>query len=277
MTAERLPADYAASVEAICLPLAQASAELAARQGRPVIVGLCGTQASGKSATASVVARLLGERGLSCARLSLDDLYLTREERRVLAARVHPLLRTRGPPGTHDVALGEAVLDALARPGPVLLPRFDKGGDTRKGPAEWEPFAGPADVTIFEGWCVGARPQNAAALVAPVNMLEAEEDAHGVWREFVNAELAGPYQVLYGRIDMLAMLQAPGFETVLAWRIEQEGKLRARTPDAPNLMSESQIARFIAHYERLTRHILAEMPARAEMVFRLDERRRPIG
>jgi D-glycerate 3-kinase len=38
-------------------------------------------------------------------------------------------------------------------------------------------------------------------------------------------------------------------------------------------MADAAIDRFVQHYERLTRHILAEMPARAGLVLRLDESR----
>jgi D-glycerate 3-kinase len=40
-------------------------------------------------------------------------------------------------------------------------------------------------------------------------------------------------------------------------------------------MSEAEIAHFVAHYERLTRWILAEMPARADWVVTLDADRQP--
>ncbi len=40
--------------------------------------------------------------------------------------------------------------------------------------------------------------------------------------------------------------------------------------DASRVMDEAAIARFIAHYERVTRHILAEMPARADHLISLD-------
>ena len=73
-------------------------------------------------------------------------------------------------------------------------------------------------------------------------------------------------QDLYDSIEWVA----PGFEVVRGWRIEQERELRARAaPDAPGLMGDAEVARFIQHYERLTRHILAEMPARADCVARL--------
>jgi len=38
-------------------------------------------------------------------------------------------------------------------------------------------------------------------------------------------------------------------------------------------MTTADISRFISHYERLTRHILAEMPERADIVMFLDANR----
>ena len=274
LAAEQLPASYADTVDRVVLPLA----EQVARARHPLIVGVCGTQASGKSTLVAALGGLLEAKGLRTALLSIDDLYLTREERQDLARRIHPLLTTRGPPGTHDVELGLETLDGLLRAGPVALPRFDKARDTRRPPSDWDSVLGPVDVVLFEGWCVGARPQPAAALAEPVNALERDEDPDGRWRRFVNEALAGPYQALFRRVDLLVMLKAPGFEVVLDWRIEQERKLKARLAAAgagPALtMGDAAIARFIAHYERLTRHILAEMPGRADVVVELDEDRR---
>ena len=116
-------------------------------------------------------ASLLTADGLRAATLSLDDLYLPKAARRRLAAEVHPLLLTRGVPGTHDVELGLAVLEGLARPGRTLMPRFDKASDDRLPTDRWTPMDGPFDVILFEGWCVGARPQAQAALRRPVNDL----------------------------------------------------------------------------------------------------------
>ena len=39
-------------------------------------------------------------------------------------------------------------------------------------------------------------------------------------------------------------------------------------------MSDDAIGVFIQHYERLTRHILSDMPAYADLTLRLDEKRR---
>ena len=239
-----------------------------------LVVGLCGAQGSGKTTLTAALAAALEADGIATATLSLDDLYLTRAERRELARDVHPLLATRGVPGTHDVALGMAVIDALARGEPAALPRFDKGRDDREPVAEW-PLA-PADtqVLLFEGWCVGALPQAAAALIEPLNRLEAEEDPEGVWRVYANSALAGSYQDLFARIDLLVLLAAPDWSVVAGWREQQEAQLRAVSPGA---MTPPQVQRFIQHYERLTRWIHAEMPGRADLVVRLDADRMPIG
>jgi D-glycerate 3-kinase len=232
------------------------------------VLGLCGAQGSGKSTLARALLRQADEQGMAAAALSLDDLYLTHAARAALAREVHPLLRTRGVPGTHDIALGLEVLDALARGEPALLPRFDKARDDRLPRAAWDRAPAHCALLVFEGWCLGARPQEAAALRAPVNALEANEDADGRWRAWVNAALAGPYQKLFARIDALALLAAPGFEVVFDWRLQAENELRAAGP-APRTMDAPGIARFVEHYERLTRHILAEMPPRADLLVRL--------
>lgn len=281
MAAERLPPAFAETVERVWRPLAGRIAAAARGRGPGFVVGICGPQASGKSTATAVLARLLADHGLSAACLSIDDLYLTREERRRLAERTHPLFAVRGPPGTHDVDLGVRLMEALARPGAVALPRFDKAADTRRPEAEWDEVRAPVDVVLFEGWCVGARPQAPEALRRPVNALERERDPQGVWRAYANAQLEGPYRALFDRIGLLILLAPPGFETVLAWRREQERKLRERLAregrDLALSMDDDQVAEFIAHYERLTRHILAEMPARADEVVRLDAERRPLS
>lgn len=118
---------------------------------------------------------------------------------------------------------------------------------------------------LLEGWCLGAVPQT--DLSAPVNALEAEEDPSGLWRSHVNAALAGDYQRLFARIDLLVLLAAPGWDVVAKWREQQEAELRQRGGAA--VMNPAQVSRFIQHYERLTRWILEEMPMRADLTVRL--------
>lgn len=240
------------------------------------LIGLCGAQGCGKSSIAEGVRQRFTERGLRIAVQSLDDLYLPPDQRPV---SVHPLFATRGVPGTHDVGLGISVLDALKAGAQVNLPRFDKATDHPVPRADWPQIVAP-DLVLFEGWCVGARPQRESALRTPVNALECDEDRDGVWRTYVNQQLAGPYADLFSRIDRLILLAAPGFDVVQGWRTQQEEALRHRLQseggDTSRLMDAAALRRFIAHYERLTRHILEDMPAYANLNIRLGTDREPM-
>jgi D-glycerate 3-kinase len=262
-------------------PILAALAPALAAARRPLVVGLGGAQGAGKSTVAAALADALAAGGRRAAVLSLDDLYLDRAARARLADTVHPLFATRGPPGTHDVALGAAVLDGLAAGAPVALPRFDKAADAPRPPAEWPTVNAPGDasaaVVVFEGWCVGARPEPASALGRPVNALEAAEDPDGRWRRAVRAALGGAYQALWARVDVLAFLAAPGWDVVPGWRLEQERALAAAGGRGAGVMDAAGVARFVQYFERVTRHMLAELPARADVTVRLDARRRVVG
>jgi D-glycerate 3-kinase len=249
-------------------------AAMSAHRRGPLIVGICGSQGSGKSTVCKKVAARFTDAGLKVATLSLDDLYLPLAARVRLGELVHPLLRTRGVPGTHDTKLGIHTLHDLAHAKEVKLPRFDKARDDRRPEAAWETIEGPVDLVLFEGWCVGARPQGLEALTQPINALEANEDVDGRWRRYVNDSLGGEYQRLFAKIDLLVLLAAPSFDVVFKWRTQQEDELRSQTQgDRSGVMSDAQIARFIQHYERLTKHVLIEMPPRADLVIRLSEDR----
>ncbi len=274
---ERLPAAYRDTINNALLPLAAAITQRARLSDHLVLVGLSGAQGSGKSTAAAALVELLAREGLPATALSIDDFYLPRAAREELAREVHPLLATRGVPGTHDVELAQATIDSLAGDEPVLLPSFDKARDDRRPRREWRTVTGPLRVVVLEGWCVGARPQSPEELATPINALERDEDADGRWRASVNAALSGPYRPLFDRLSPLVLLQAPSFEVVQGWRAEQERKLRAKLEsggaDTSRVMDDAGIARFIAHYERVTRHILAEMPRRADHIIRLSTSR----
>ncbi len=260
-------------MDRIYRPLATLISAAREEIGRPILVGLCGAQGSGKTTAAAALQILLGHAGLKVAIVSIDDLYLTRRERLALAASVHPLLATRGPPGTHEVAMLDALVARLLGGAPCSWPRFDKSADDRAPPDQWQTFDGGADVVLLEGWFVGARPQEGAALIPPINRLEADEDAEATWRTYVNAALEF-YQPLFHSLDMLIQLRAPDFESIVRWRREQEAKLRIQsTARGAHLMSDAEIQRFVDHYERLTRHILSEMPSRADVVIALGPAR----
>lgn len=241
------------------------------------IIGLSGCQGSGKSTLAQLFEQLLQDCfGLHCAALSLDDVYLTRQQRETLAQDVHPLFSTRGVPGTHDIALLTTVLDDLQhRSGTIRLPRFNKAEDERTILARWPQFSAPADIIILEGWCLGVSPQSPDALMEPINRLESEQDPEGVWRQAINNALAGPYQALCKRLDALLFLQAPSFDCVFNWRWQQELALIETNGSAAGqgIMNHDQVSDFILHFERLTRHALASLPKIADGIWELDEER----
>jgi D-glycerate 3-kinase len=233
--------------------------------GVPIVVGLAGAQGSGKSTMAPRLATRLEEAELRAATLALDDFYLTRAEREELARSVHPLLATRGVPGTHDMALLNDVIDALLGGRSALVPKFDKATDDRA--IELRKIEGLVDVVLLEGWCVGAQPQPTAALTDPVNALERQEDPDGLWRGWVNERLATDYSALFERLALRILLRAPSFGVVLRWRTEQERELLFGGMGTP------AIKRFIDHYERITRWMLEAEPA--DLVIDLGPDREP--
>jgi D-glycerate 3-kinase len=240
-----------------------------ARAGRPghiPLIGLAGAQGCGKSFQARAYAAARGR----VAHFSLDDVYLTRAERAALAARTHPLFATRGPPGTHDLALALETIASLRSGGDTLMPRFDKAQDDRAPRSAWSVFNDWPDLIVMEGWCLGALPLRDVG--APLNPVEAE-DREGVWRSAVADTLAGDYARFFSGFDAFVYLRAPGFEIVRRWRAEQEAELRGRalTPS-----EDAALDRFVQHYERITRAMLEGRHSAAKIVH-LDENRAAIG
>ena len=264
------------------------------RATTPEVVAINGAQGSGKTTLAFQLQELLGQQyDWRALVLSIDDIYLHRAQREKLAQSVHPLLRTRGVPGTHEVELGLRLLEQLGELGttadparqhpkkPVRMPKFIKAIDDRAPESDWTTVEGPVDLILFEGWCVGTPPQDPAELREPVNDLEAQEDADGTWRHYVNQQLETVYPRLFARIDKTIFLKAPDFDSIYRWRLEQEAKNAEalRSSPAPaaavenradsRIMGPEELRRFIQHYERLTRHALEVMPDRADVVIEL--------
>jgi D-glycerate 3-kinase len=259
------------------LPIMSAIAERASRSNRCLTVGISGAQGTGKSTLAALACETLGRSfGLATASVSLDDYYLPKAARLELSRSVHPLLVTRGAPGTHDVGALSGALRRLAEASAgeeVELLQFSKAEDDRR--SETRRLRGKFDVVLFEGWCVGALAETHAELATPMNALEREHDRDGRFRQFVNAQLAQAYASLWTQLDMLVFLAAPDFAAVQGFREEQERELeRVVGPDAPGLMNAQQLEYFIQHFERVTRHMLQTMPQRADVVVQLDRARR---
>ncbi|MCH7822356.1 MAG: phosphoribulokinase [Proteobacteria bacterium] len=274
----RLPASFVRTAtefyEPLCLWVEQ---RLADRQGSvPFVLGINGAQGTGKSTLADFILEVLAfEHDRITVVLSMDDLYLTRVQRQALAQDVHPLLGTRGVPGTHDIELGLAVIESLKtfkQGQSLLVPRFDKSTDDRFAESEWTQVSDPVDLVIFEGWCVGSESVPDDELLIPINDLETSEDPSGFWRRYVNHQLQDVYAPLFERLDALVFMSAPDFDCVLRWRTEQEEKLAASTSAREaRVMTKSQIERFIQHYERITRQNLKSLATSADVRLELGQ------
>jgi D-glycerate 3-kinase len=263
---QRLPASFEKIVCNIYLPLAQIIIDK--KQHQPLLVNINGAQGTGKSTLTSFLKTIIeSEFGCETAELSLDDFYYTRSERHKIAMQVHPLFITRGVPGTHDTGLIENVLDALINRRFCRAPRFDKAGDERCVESEWTDYKRPVDVILFEGWCNGSPVQSQAELASPVNELEADEDADGIWRQHANEQLKYYHQHIFKHADLNIMLNAIDFERIYQWRRLQEKKLeQSSSAIRQHIMNDAELKRFIQHYERISRHTLSHLPAVADIV-----------
>jgi D-glycerate 3-kinase len=240
------------------------------------IIGLAGGQGAGKSTITQILKLILEIKyNLSVVFFSIDDFYKTLSERNNLAKNTNKLFKTRGVPGTHDTNLIRKVLTSLTKKKfrPVLVPRFDKSKDDRFPRKYWQKIKKQPEIIIFEGWCVGARPQKNKDLVKPINTLEKKQDLDLKWRSRVNNELKNAYKKIFNTIDMLIFLKVPNFSCVYKWRLLQEKKLQL-TSRGKKIMSSQQVREFIMYYERITMQMFKDLSNKAYVVLFLDEQHR---
>ena len=240
------------------------------------IIGLTGGQGAGKSTITQVLKLILEIKyNLSIVCFSIDDFYKTSRERADLAKRVNKLFKTRGVPGTHDTNFIKKIFIDLTKKKfrPVLIPRFDKLKDDRSPKKFWQKIEQQPNIIIFEGWCVGAIPQQNKNLLKLINILEKKQDLDLKWRLRVNKELKNAYKKIFDKINMLIFLKVPSFDCVYKWRLLQEKKLQL-TSKGKKIMSPLQIREFIMYYERITMQMIKDLPHKAHAVLYLDKQHR---
>ena len=270
----QLPESFHSIISNVYLPLAKKITNQTT-VGGPLFISINGAQGSGKSTLTQFLKLILQQVfNHNVVAFSLDDFYLTRAQRKDLAASVHPLLVTRGVPGTHDLVLMQSVMRDLLAQRACRIPVFDKAIDDRVGTEQWQEQNSAVDIILFEGWCNDSPPQNNSELVEPINQLESSEDSDGTWRRYVNQQLGEYRQSIFKDCHFRIFLKVPGFDQVFQWRLLQEEKLRAQSNHgkALRIMTESELRRFIQHYERITRHTLANYAKQADIVLSIDAR-----
>ncbi len=277
----QLPDSFNHLVEQFYQPLAQRIHAKFQQGNKPLFVGINGCQGSGKSTLSAYIQQYLSSAyTLNVVVMSLDDFYLSKNDRNKLAEYIHPLLKTRGVPGTHNIQLLTQVLIQLKeKSSPISIPKFNKATDELYPETNWQCIESDADIVILEGWCWGVPAQEETQLQAAINPLEKQNDSRAVWRSYVNQQLKKHYQPLYQLFDYWVALQAPSFDDVYCWRLEQEQKLALKVESQADIsqpsvvMNAEQVLDFIQYFQRLTEHGIKTLPLFADTTFHLDQYR----
>jgi D-glycerate 3-kinase len=215
-------------------------------------LAIAGSPGSGKSTLSRLLTHLLNQSGRATVLLSLDDYYLSREERKLRSQKLHELFINRGVPGTHNWNKLLADFDHL-RKGEISglkLPVFDKSTDDLKPESRWGKVSQVPAIIILEGWCVGAQPQPPSELLHPCNLLEKQKDGNGQWRKQVNHYLTDYRDDLLDRIDQFWYLEVPDWDCVVNWRWQQEQELEQQ-----RLQSRAEVSHFLGTFERIFRNM----------------------
>ena len=246
-----------------------------AKNKKPYFVGLAGGQGTGKTTISSIIKIILIKYfKLKVFKISVDDFYKTRKDRSLLSKRVHPMLLTRGVPGTHDINLMLSFFKKMKSKKfkSLKVPSFNKAVDDRSIKKNWQSIKEKPDVIIFEGWCVGAKPVSNNSLKRSINSMEKVKDSKFVWRKYVNQQLKSKYKKLYSQLNCLIYLKAKNFSLLQKWRLKQEHKLRLKNKkrDKNKIMNKEDVLNFMQTYQRITENMFKTVPKFASIVMYLN-------
>jgi len=244
---------------------------------KPYFVGLSGGQGTGKTTISSIIKIILEKYfKLKVFKISIDDFYKTKKERINLSKKIHPMLMTRGVPGTHDIKM---MLDFFKKTKvksfkKMKLPNFNKAIDDRSPKKNWYKINQQPDIVIFEGWCVGAKAEINKSLKKPINSIEKTSDQNLIWRKYVNQQLKTKYKKLYSQLNCMIYLKAKNFSLLQKWRLKQEKKLWLKTNEKSRhkIMSKRDVINFMQTYQRITQNMFKNMPKYASIILNLNDK-----
>ena len=244
------------------------------KKGKTLFLGFSGGQGSGKTTVTGILKIILKKffkRRIHIS--SIDDFYKTLEDRNKISNKIHPLLKIRGVPGTHDINLVKNFFNIIRKKKfkKIKIPKFEKAMDNRLEKKYWFNIKQKPEIVILEGWCVGARPQSNSLIKRPINILEKYEDKDLKWRKYVNEKLKKEYKKLFAMIDHLIFMKIPNFKVVFKWRLQQEKKLKKNSHSNKKIMSYNEIKRFIMFYERITLQMMKDLSKSASIVMLLKK------
>ncbi|MEB3337586.1 MAG: glycerate kinase [Leptolyngbyaceae bacterium] len=260
------------------LPLAIQLAEARKALNRPLIQGVLGGQGTGKTTLGAMLKLILAHLGYRMLSFSLDDLYKTYAERLALRSQ-DPRLIWRGPPGTHDVDLGLAVLTQLRQPHPqaaIAIPRFDKSAHGGAGDRTQAELVQAIDIVVFEGWFVGVQPIDPAHFAqAPAPIITAADRA---FAQDCNARLH-PYLPLWQQLDRLIVLHPKDYRLSQTWRKQAEHHLQFSGKSG---MTDAEIEQFVEYFWKalhpeLFIQPLLQDPDRVDLVIEINPDHLPEG
>ena len=241
---------------------------------KPFLIGLAGGQGTGKTTTSSILKIILEKYfHLNVFKISIDDFYKTRKERVLLSKKIHPMLLTRGVPGTHDINMMLNFFKKIKSKKfkSLQLPNFNKAIDDRFAKKYWYNIKKRPDVIIFEGWCVGAKPEKKATLNKAINSMEKKKDQKKIWRKYVNQQLKLKYNDLYSQLNCLIYLKAKNFSLLQKWRLKQENKLwlKSKKTSKHKIMNKEDVISFMQTYQRITENMFRKMTKHASILVNL--------
>ena len=243
-------------------------------KGKTLFLGFSGSQGSGKTTSAGILKVILKKffkREIHVS--SIDDFYKTFKDREKMSYKIHPLFKTRGVPGTHDVKLAKNFFKVLSMKKfkKIMIPKFDKSIDDRLEKKYCYKIKKKPEIVILEGWCVGAKPQSKNLIKKSINILEKKEDTDLTWRKYVNEKLKKDYKKVFSMLDHFIYMKIPNFNVVFKWRLLQEKKLRKKSYSKNKIMTHSEIKRFIMFYQRITLQMTKDLSKSASIVMFLKK------